>query len=89
MNTFFYVLIEKETNRCFQTIDTNTPNFNLNNEYAYSMEVTVRGDYLGKYYIDGVWVEREQDEQDENAVDTSDDISDSEALAIITGEVEV
>lgn len=64
--SFFYVLIEKETGRCFQTIDTNTPNWVLDDEYAYSMEVTVRGDYLDKYYIGGEWFEKIWNQYDEN-----------------------
>lgn len=65
-NSFFYVLIEKATNRCFQTIDTNTPNWQLEDDYAYSMEVVVRGDYLDKYYIGGEWFDKIWNQYDEN-----------------------
>ena len=62
----FYVIIEKSSNCCVQTIDTGTENWSVDDDYAYSMEVTVRGDYLDKYYIGGSWFEKIWNEYDED-----------------------
>lgn len=71
---YFYVLIEKETNRCFQTLDTNTPDFSVNDDYAYSMQVEIHtNDYLDKYYYDDIWHSRAWNEcdADDNPVEAS------------------
>lgn len=66
--SFFYVLIEKATSRCFQTIDTDTPNWSVNDDYAYSIEVAIRADYLDKFFYNNTWYSRTYNEYDENGI---------------------
>ena len=48
---FAYVVIEKATNRCVNVIHTNTENWNIDDDYAFSVQVEIdTDDYLDKYY---------------------------------------
>lgn len=54
-----YCFVEKETNRCFQVLETDDAAISYDNEELYSFEPTVYSTaYVGKYYVDGVWYER-------------------------------
>lgn len=58
--TYTYVIIERETNKCFQTLKTSNANFVVDNELHYSMQIdpSIVDFVLDKYYYNNQWVER-------------------------------
>lgn len=72
-----YAMIEKSTNRCFQTINTATPNWVVDDDYAFSVPINPEyyEDYLDKYYYDNQWWERIYDTDEEgNQLETYVDV---------------
>ena len=64
---YAYVIIERDTNKCFQTLKTNNASFKVDNDAHYSFAIDpVIADYvLNKYYYNDQWVERVWSEVDE------------------------
>ena len=64
---YAYVIIERTSNKCIQTLKTNNANFSVDNELHYSMLVDMENisAMLGKYYYNNQWVERVWSEVDE------------------------
>lgn len=64
---YAYVIIERTSNMCIQTLKTNNANFSVDNELHYSMLVDMENAsaMLGKYYYNDQWVERVWSEVDE------------------------
>lgn len=65
---YAYGIIDKSDGRCFQIIQTATPNFSIDNETDYSivLDPSTAKQYLDKHLIDGQWYERTYDSVDEN-----------------------
>ena len=70
-----YAVIRKSDNMCFQILQTNNTDFNVDDDYAYSVSVDKEycEQYLEKYYINGQWYERTWNEYDDdgNPVESS------------------
>lgn len=65
--TYFYAIIEKETGCCVQTLKTACKDFNVDDEYAYSVPIQLGTiGYLDKYYFDEVWYQRIWNMLDDN-----------------------
>ena len=67
---YAFAVIEKETNFCSQTLQTNNGHFIIDNDSHYSMSVDVEyaTAYPGKYYYNNQWWSRKWDEVDEYGI---------------------
>lgn len=65
---YAYAIINKTTNMCQQTLETNNGNWNLNDEEVYSVVINPAyvDEYLYKYYYNSQWWERVWSEVDEH-----------------------
>ena len=65
---YAYVIIEKETGRCCQTIKSPVWSWSVNNATHYSMPVDLEtvNQYLDKYFYDNAWWERVWSSVDED-----------------------
>lgn len=62
---YFFAIVEKETGRCCQTINSGNGSIVLDDEIIYSVPIPANASgYLNKYHVNGVWYSRAWNEFD-------------------------
>ena len=64
---YAYVIIERESNKCIQTLKTNNAKFKVDNDahYSFAVNIDIVGELLNKYFHNDQWWERVWSEVDE------------------------
>ena len=64
---YAYVVIERASNMCVQTLKTNNAKFAVDNDahFSFGVAVDIASELLGKYYYNSQWWERVWSELDE------------------------
>lgn len=55
---FHYYIIRKSDGLCHQYINSNVPDWSIDNEEDYSIELDGEYNVLGNYYINNVWYKK-------------------------------